>query len=166
MSATAATTDTWTCLQCGQSFGPGEWFCASKGAPPAVAWAERLGRSPWVGWHHTVKSKTYYLPERPPVAYAGRDAATGRPLPAGSRTIISTAPPTMELGDQDDGGVAVFLNARYETADPEEQHILDARAGWWTKDEWQEAWLTPQEQVAELEREVAELRKNFARKGK
>jgi hypothetical protein len=98
------------------------------------------------------------------------DYATGKPLAKHGRTLVTNIPPpSRELGDQHDGGTIVVEDGRYVTADPIEIYLLDQRGGWVTPEQWEAAWLSPEERdekrregLRNLEQEIVALRLKVA----
>jgi hypothetical protein len=137
------------CTRCGQDFVAGEWFCAD-------------------GERHTVAERTYLLNDAPMQS----GYSPSGPLPKHGRTIITNIPPpdltNWQPGAYDEhlGGSVTFIDGRYTTSDPVEQHYLDLRGGYCTESEWEVSWLSPEElklrRHERVERELAAREKELA----
>lgn len=126
----------WTCVECGKKFGPGEWTCTD-------------GQS-----NHVVAEKIYRSLDAP------SDPSTKDDSLKDGRTVVCNIPPGKKVMEGEDvkfigEGSVEFVRGRYSTTDPEKQYWLDKKpACQATEEQWRSVWYSQGQKLAVKEMEL------------
>ena len=136
---------TWKCENCGKTFTVNEWMCDEA-------------------YPHIVKEKEYLLNDAPSDPGMSRDRIN-EALRHGTTRICNIPPDKLIQNGTETiripGGYVEFRQGRFSTNNPEVQYYLDKKGGFCTKEQWDAAWLTPQQQLEQKQLEVEAMKQRL-----